>query len=66
MNWLKMEWGLKNYFAIDCVSRIRGLALLWMKELDVMVLSYLKNNVNVQVSGNNFMVPSVLQAFMAT
>lgn len=57
---LKCKWGFNNGFWVDCMGegrrRARGLGLLWNKEVDVKLLSFSHNHIDVQqneVAENN-------------
>ena len=40
MEWLRSRWHYDNCFAVDSVGRGGGLALLWMNDVQVEVMSF--------------------------
>nr|XP_011463540.1 PREDICTED: uncharacterized protein LOC105351282 [Fragaria vesca subsp. vesca] len=59
---LKREVGLKNFIVVDCdinqnpngrMSRAGGICLLWKEDVEVSLLSFSKNHIDVWVGGVN-------------
>ena len=49
MEWLRSRWKFDCCFTVDGTGRWGGLALLWMMEADIEVLSFSKYHINVKV-----------------
>lgn len=45
----KFSLGFKNCLSVNCIGRGGGLALLWKKEVNLSVLSYLKSHIDAQI-----------------
>ena len=49
MDWLRAKQNFDSYFTMDCIGRAGGLALLWMEEVKVEVMSFSKYHIDVWV-----------------
>ena len=48
---LKQKFGFQNGFAVDCVGKSGGLALLWAGDVDVNLQSFSCGHIDVLVKG---------------
>ena len=49
MEWLRSRWDYDNCFAVDCLGRGGGLALLWMNEAKVEVQSFSNQHIDATI-----------------
>ena len=49
MEWLRSRWRYDKCFTVKGVGRGEGLALLWMKEVNIKVMSFSKYHIDVKV-----------------
>ncbi|KAL9687890.1 hypothetical protein QQ045_032298 [Rhodiola kirilowii] len=47
--WIKWKLGFHNYFLVGCRGRSGGLAILWMDSIDIRLLSFSRNHIDVVV-----------------
>ena len=53
MEWLKSKWCFDNCLAVDSIGRGGGLALLWMNEASVEILSFSHQHIDAKISGSD-------------
>ena len=53
MDWLRSRWDFENCFAVDSVGKGGGLALLWMNEVFVEILSYSNSHIDARIGNIN-------------
>ena len=53
MEWLRSKWNFENYFTVNLVGRGGGLALIWMNEVNVDILSYSNSHIDVKIGHSN-------------
>ena len=49
MEWLRSRWKFDRCFTVDGMGRGGGLALLWMMEAGIEVLSFSKYHIDVKI-----------------
>ena len=49
MDWLRSRWKFEHFFTVEGVGRAGGLAILWMKEVKVEIVSFSRYHIDVRM-----------------
>ena len=53
MEKLRCKMGFRNLFAVDCVDRCEGLAMLWNEDINLEIQNYSRCHINATIKGTN-------------
>ena len=53
MEWLRSRCGFDSYVVVDSIGRRGGLALLWMNEANVEVMSFSNQHIDARIGETN-------------